>query len=180
MKALKRTKSPKDVSRALALLDRSQVNVCGDEVLLNTVVETCIRQREHQRINNILNSFATSNLKPSVPTYGSLIKACGAVQREQSCWQLWTQMTEHRMLEPNEIVLGCMLDALVNCKQTEPAVKLLRQWVGKLTPNAVMYSTLIKGFANARRADRAMDLWAQMQERGVKPNNVVFNSLVDA
>jgi len=84
------------------------------------------------------------------------------------------------MLEPNEIALGCMLDALVNCKQTEAAVKLLGQWVGKVAPNAVMYSTLIKGFANARRSDRAMDLWEEMKERAVKPNIVAFNSVVDA
>eukprot|EP00747_Dinoflagellata_sp_TGD_P118012 gnl/TRDRNA2_/TRDRNA2_172723_c1_seq1.p1 gnl/TRDRNA2_/TRDRNA2_172723_c1~~gnl/TRDRNA2_/TRDRNA2_172723_c1_seq1.p1 ORF type:complete len:1016 (+),score=262.65 gnl/TRDRNA2_/TRDRNA2_172723_c1_seq1:94-3141(+) len=180
MKALKKVRSPKDVGRALALLDRASVNICGDEVLLNTVLEVCIRHREHRRLDSIISVFEKSSLRPSVPTYGSLIKAAGTLQRERVCWEFWRQMTEQRILEPNEIVLGCMLDALVCCSRTEEAVKLFDQWKRKVTPNAVMYSTLIKGFANCRRADRAMDLWHDMQEAGVQPNIVAFNSLIDS
>jgi pentatricopeptide repeat protein len=60
MKALKKVKDPKDVARALQLLDRSGVDVCSDEVLLNTVLETCTRHRQLQRLDSIINSFTIS------------------------------------------------------------------------------------------------------------------------
>merc|ERR1719482_707291 len=61
MKALKKVKDPKDVGRALELLDRSGVDVCSDEVLLNTVLETCTRHRQMQRLNSIIAAFTKSS-----------------------------------------------------------------------------------------------------------------------
>merc|ERR1719265_655586 len=113
MKALKKVKDPKDVGRALELLDRSGVDVCSDEVLLNTVLETCTRHRQMHRLEDILAKFAKSSLRPSVHTYGSLIKACSTMKRLEKCQQLCSTMVEECALEPNDIVLGCMLDALV-------------------------------------------------------------------
>merc|ERR1719230_408292 len=68
MKAMKCAKHPRDVQKALDLLDRSGLNVCDDEVLLNTVLDTCIRQKEHSRLQQVLETFAISELNPSVPT----------------------------------------------------------------------------------------------------------------
>jgi pentatricopeptide repeat protein len=52
-------------------------------------------------------------MSPSTPTYGSLIKAYGMLKRPKKCWQMWKEMTELRGLKPTDIVIGCMLDALV-------------------------------------------------------------------
>ena len=46
------------------------------EVLLNTVVETCIRHKQYPRLEQVLMSFQASGLRPSVPAYASLIKVC--------------------------------------------------------------------------------------------------------
>ena len=50
MKSLKKLRGPKDVAKILDLLDRSGVDVCTDEILLNTILETCIRHREFRRL----------------------------------------------------------------------------------------------------------------------------------
>merc|ERR1719453_373875 len=162
MKSLKKIKDPKDVGRALELLDRSGVEVCSDEILLNTVLETCTRHRQLQRLDSILEKFTRSSIRPSVHTYGSLIKACSVLKRLDKCHQLWHMMVDECGMKPNEIVLGCMLDALVCNEKVEEAVDLLNKWKSKLTPNTVMYSTIIKGFANSRQAQRALDMWREM------------------
>jgi pentatricopeptide repeat protein len=180
MKALKKVKDPKDVSRALDLLDQSGVDVFSDEVLLNTVLETCTRHRKLQRLESIINGFAQAKLRPSVHTYGSLIKASSTIKNLDKCHQLWHLMVDECALQPNDIVLGCMLDALVCNGKVEEAVSLLNAWKSKVTPNTVMYSTIIKGFANARQASRALDMWEEMCEMGVKFNTVVYNALIDS
>mmetsp|Transcript_36262 Transcript_36262/g.67748 ORF Transcript_36262/g.67748 Transcript_36262/m.67748 type:complete len:1020 (+) Transcript_36262:109-3168(+) len=180
MKALKKTKDSKHVGRALAMLDHSGLDVCSDEILLNTVLETCIRHREHCRLHSILDAVGKSSLQPSVHTYGSLIKAHGAVKHVDRCWALWHKMVEDRALEPNDIVLGCMLDALVCNERTEEAVVLCKKWQPRVVANSIMYSTLIKGFANSRQASRAMDMWREMQQLKLPMNTVVYNALIDA
>jgi len=168
------------VGRALELLDRSGVDVCSDEVLLNTVLETCTRHRKLPRLESIIESFTNSNLRPSVHTYGSLIKACSTLKYLDKCYQFWSMMVDQCAMQPNEIVLGCMLDALVCNGKAEDAVSLLKKWKAKITPNTVMYSTIIKGFANARQAHRALDMFKEMCEQGISFNTVVYNALIDA
>lgn len=55
--ALRKTSEPQAVAKTLALLDRSGIKVCSDEVLFNCTLEACIRRKE-------------SNFLPSVHTCG--------------------------------------------------------------------------------------------------------------
>eukprot|EP00933_Yihiella_yeosuensis_P054912 TRINITY_DN534_c0_g1_i1.p1 TRINITY_DN534_c0_g1~~TRINITY_DN534_c0_g1_i1.p1 ORF type:complete len:1046 (-),score=300.81 TRINITY_DN534_c0_g1_i1:90-3227(-) len=179
MKALKMS-GGRDVARVLDLLDRSGLNVCSDEILFNTVLETCIRAKEFKRLQSMVQQFEKSQLRPSVPTYGSLIKAMSSLKQVDRCWHYWQAMEEHRGLQPNDIVLGCMLDALVCNGEIDQAIKLFDQWKTKVQPNTVIYSILVKGFANSHQADRAMDACWEMRRLGLKMNTVVYNAIVDA
>lgn len=180
MKGLKKNDNWKDVARALDLLDRSGVDVCANEVLLNTVLETCTKHRHLHRLESIVSMFTKSKYRPSVHTYGSLIKACGVLKRLDKCDLLWHMMVDECALEPNGIVLGCMLDAYVCNDRVEDAVCLLNTWKTKIPPHAVMYSTIIKGFANSRQPARALDVWKELRELGLPLNTVVYNALIDS
>mmetsp|Transcript_78572 Transcript_78572/g.163244 ORF Transcript_78572/g.163244 Transcript_78572/m.163244 type:complete len:1079 (+) Transcript_78572:191-3427(+) len=180
MKALKKARDSSDVARAMALLDKSGIEVLSDEILLNTVLETCTRHRETQRLEAILTSYSNSSLQCSVHTYGALIKAASTLKKLSLCWSLWREMEEDRALEPNEIVLGCMLDALVTNRQIESAVQLLGKWKQRLPANMVMYSTIMKGFANTHQADRALKMWKEMLAEKIRLNIVVYNAVIDA
>mmetsp|Transcript_12858 Transcript_12858/g.23021 ORF Transcript_12858/g.23021 Transcript_12858/m.23021 type:complete len:1016 (-) Transcript_12858:59-3106(-) len=181
MKAMKKVKNQKAVvPKVLDLLDRTQLDVCADEILFNAVLDTCIRHRETSRLENILNSYTNSRLRPSVHTYGSLIKACNVLKRPNQCWQFWQEMEEKRGTQPNDVVLGCMLDALVCNDKVEDAVQLFNKWKSKVSPNIVLYATLMKGFANTKQADRAMEAFEDMQKQGLEMSTVVYNSVIDA
>lgn len=80
---------------------------------MNIVLETTIRHKDFERIKWTLDRFEESKLRPGTPTYGSLIKACGILKRVKQCCKLWNEMTQLRGLQPTQIVVGCMLDALV-------------------------------------------------------------------
>lgn len=179
LKSLKTSGTPRNVSRALGLIESSSVGVFSDEIMLNTVLETCIRYQETSRLEKILSSFATSGLRPGIHTFASLIQAAGFLKWIDQCWKLWTEM-EEQGLQPNEIVLGCMLNSLVSAGRIDEAVKLFRKTKGKIQPNTVLYSTLIKGFANSHRSSEAMETLREMRQEGVKINVVVYNAVIDA
>jgi len=178
MKGVRNIKDRKDIQRALALLDRSGIDVCKDEILLTTVLDTCIRH-EHKRLEGIIESVKKSSIQPSVHTYGALIKACSILKWLPECLNFWRHI-EERGLQPTHIVLGCMLDALVCNQEVEKAIDLLEQWRDRVPPNAIMYSTLIKGFSNTHQNERAMAMWREMCKNGTEMNAVVYNAVIDA
>lgn len=180
MKALKKAKDSRNVDRALALLDQAGLDVCSDEILMNSVLETCIRHSKLQRLEIVVDAFSKSGIQPTVHTYASLIKACSTLKLVSKCWDLWHNMVGDRALPPNSIVLGCMLDALVCNDRTEEAVTLFKKWQQKVPGSAIIYSTLIKGFSNSREASRAMDMWREMQEFKIPMTTVVYNALIDS
>jgi len=181
LKAVKGQCSYADVKHAMALLDRVGVDVCtSDGVLLNVALETCVKHRELRRLQNLVVAWEKSSLQPSTYTYAALIKAYSALQRVDRCLQLWKQMTQDRGTEPSDIVLGCMLDALVCNSMVTEAVTLFRQWKSKVGANMIIYSTLIKGFAVTGRAQEAMDMWREIRAEGTPMNVVVYNALIDA
>jgi pentatricopeptide repeat protein len=73
-----------------------------------------------------------------------------------------------------------MLDALVRDGSLDEAVNTFRMWISKVPPNAVIYSTLIKGYASKGDAAGAMSMYKEMQDAGVEMNVVVYTSLIDA
>ena len=97
----------------MILLPSAFEALCQDEILLNIVLETSARHKDFKRIEWTVDLFEKSNMRPSTPTYGSLIKAYGMLKCPEKCWAAWKQMTEMRGLKPTHIVIGCMLDALV-------------------------------------------------------------------
>lgn len=179
MKAAKKSKCQRDVFAVFDLLDRSGLDVTSDEVLLNTVLEVCVRHREKRRLQAILDRLSLSKLEPAVHTYGILLRACNVLRKSDRCRELWREMVDARGLQPSEVVLGCMLDALVNDDAVEEAVALLGRWKSVIKPNPVMYSTLLKGFAKACDVGRALALLEDMRADGIPMTTCLYNSLID-
>mmetsp|Transcript_7596 Transcript_7596/g.21597 ORF Transcript_7596/g.21597 Transcript_7596/m.21597 type:complete len:550 (+) Transcript_7596:3-1652(+) len=181
MKVAKRARTAEEASRALAVLDRAGVPICSDEVLLNTALDACIVRRDFQRLSTITRSFSSSpSLRPSVHTYGLLIKAFGMLRQHGRCQELWSEMTDRRGITPSSIALSCMLDALCGAAQVEEAVSLLKTWKGKVPANTVMYATLIKGFVSVGDAGRAVDMHRDLKADGLEMNLVAYTCLIDA
>jgi pentatricopeptide repeat protein len=181
LKALKRTSYGKDaIRKVLDLLDRHRIDVCCEEVLLNTALEACLKHGENQRLQTLLESVKVNCGRQLAPhTYGSLIKAAGALKDVRRCRELWKEMTELRRIDPTDVALGCMLDALVCNGEVLESVTLLRKWQERMPINAVVYSTLIKGFNNIGDSKGAIDMWNELRTQSVPLNTAVYNAIID-
>ena len=74
------------------------------------------------------------------------------------CRKLWDEMTDGRTVEPNQIVRGCMIDALVVDGRLTDAVESFKAWKDRLGANPVMYPSLIQGCARSRDTAAAMEM----------------------
>lgn len=59
-------------------------------------------------------------------------------------------------LQPNAVAYGCMYDALVSNGRVVEALELFEEMKreGAIQPNTIMYSTIIKGFAQGKQVNR--------------------------
>jgi len=115
----------------------------------------------------------------SVSTCGALIRAASAVKDVSRCWRYWEAL-EERGVKPSTIVVGCMLEALVSNGKVEQAVDLLNKWKKVSKPNAVMYSTVVKGMSNNRQSKRALGVLREMRTEGIEMTIAVYNAVLDA
>lgn len=183
MKALRQRNSrrplhSKHAALVFEFLDESGINFCSDEVLLTTVVDTCMWHKEFTRLQCALESYFKSELKPSVIVYGSLIKAAKTLKRIDWVWLLWRELVDERAMQPNHIVLGCMLDALVCNSMVDEAVAIFQDWKCKVQPTTVIYSTLAKGFLNTNQPSKAMEIFDEMQSCGIPRSTVLYNMVI--
>jgi pentatricopeptide repeat protein len=141
-----------DVKQAMELIDSMQEDM--DEVLFASVIEACVRVGQLDLLSAKLQQYAAKGglAGLSAPTYGSMIKAYGRARDIERVRELWGEM-RRRCVKPTSITLGCMVDALVCNGLPEAAHDLVKEIaedaVMRDILNTVVYSTLLKGFAQA-------------------------------
>merc|ERR1719327_1559276 len=156
-----------------------------DEILLSSVVEACVRIGKADLLTSKLEAFQkNSHIEiTGSHTFGSLIKAYGHSRDLDGVWRCWKDM-RNRHITPTSITIGCMVEALVNNGDTEGAYDLVQQMQTdghcKVAVNAVIYCSLLKGFAREKKLDRAWAVYQEMKELELEMSTVACNAVLDA
>merc|ERR1719399_1678090 len=183
LKSLTAHSATDDVRQAMALIDNLQEDM--DEVLFASVIEACVRVGQLDLLSSKLQQYAGLGglAGLTAPTYGSMIKAYGRARDIERVRELWGEM-RRRHVTPTSITLGCVIDALVNNGFPDEALSLVREMkeddTCKDILNMVIYSTLLKGFAQARQPGRVQEVFEEMKEMGIACNTVSYNTMLDA
>merc|ERR1719453_1187610 len=183
LKSLTAHSAPDDVRQAMSLIDNLQEDM--DEVLFASVVEACVRIGQLDLLSQKLQQYASKGglARLTAPTYGSMIKAYGRARDIERVRELWGEMRRHHVT-PTSITLGRMVDALVRNSLPDEAFDLVRgirdesEYADIL--NTVIYSTLLKGFAQSRQPGRVQDVFEEMKQMGIACNTVSYNTMLDA
>mmetsp|Transcript_67479 Transcript_67479/g.161926 ORF Transcript_67479/g.161926 Transcript_67479/m.161926 type:complete len:953 (+) Transcript_67479:151-3009(+) len=180
MKGVRHSCTPDDVDKTIAVIER--VGVTPDEVLVNCLLDACVRFRCVQRISRILDQFRATGVMPSMHTCATLIRAYGHGRRLDRAQSLWRELIEDRRMQPSEEVFGAMVDACLQNSDVHAAVSALRAMskVGQdLSKNASAISTLIKACAQLKEARLAVDIFEEVKDACVVAK-VAYNTLIDA
>jgi pentatricopeptide repeat protein len=178
-----RLTSTNDLSRVLALIDAMDQPM--DEVLFLSLLEACIRTGRLDMLTKHTDKFMRQDASASLtaPTYGSMIKAYGHARDLKRIWDVWGQMLSHSV-QPTQVTLGCMVEALVGNGRAVEAWQLVQTTSKdeslKHLVNTVIYSSILKGFANAKDTEKVMSVYEEMQAHSIQPNTITFNTILNA
>merc|ERR1719329_203911 len=171
-----------DLRRVLAIVDTIEPI---DEVLFNTIADACIRSNQLHLLTKYQAKLQSqgSSVALAAPTYGAMMKAHGKSRDVKKVKDLWAEML-HLGVKPTAITLGCMVEALVANWCTADAWKLVQQMRNdeetRPLVNTVIYSTIIKGFANAKECDKVMSLYEEMRSHKIQSNTITYNTILNA
>jgi len=183
LKSLGDSSNQSDILKTMELINTMEESM--DEVLLSSVVEACVRIGKPDLLTAKLKQLQgddTIALTGS-HTFGSLIKAYGHARDIDGVWRCWKEMRS-RHIRPTSITLGCMVEAVVSNGDTEGAYDLIHQMQDdehcRNSLNAVIYCSVLKGFAREQKLDRVWSVFNEMQKRQVDLSIVTFNTVIDA
>lgn len=180
VKGVKHVAGPDDVDKIIALIERAKVT--PDEVLVNCLLDACVRLRNVQRLTQVLEQFKATGVVPSLHACATLIRAYGHARRLDRAQVIWRELTEERMLIPNEEVFACMVDASLANGDLDGAVAVFRQAKSALAdfPRApTLFSALAKACVTRKQLNLAMEVYDEIKDLPVC-NKVTYNTLIDA
>jgi pentatricopeptide repeat protein len=184
----RRSMDAETIDKALSLIRKHAVKV--DESLIHVALEAALALRDTGCLRKTLDTFWGSGWsipqQASLHTYGLLIKAYGQMQGLSEVWQLWSEVTDVKGLEPSEQLYGQMLDVLVSNNSLDDALAIFQEMktTHKKSLNsqgfAVAYAMIIRGYAQQKDCGRALHCYEEMKSEGTKASLVVLNTLIDA
>lgn len=175
-----------DVERAMEVVNALD---SLDEILLSSIVEACVRVGRADLLHATLKrqrKTAGGSGRVEIKgahAYGSLIRGHGLIKDLPGVWTTWKEMRA-RQIVPTSITLGCMVEALVTNDDPDRGYELIKEMEADrqccATVNAVIYCSVLKGFAHQRRMDRVWPVYQEMLEKNLDFSIVTYNTLVDA
>eukprot|EP00747_Dinoflagellata_sp_TGD_P114942 gnl/TRDRNA2_/TRDRNA2_172031_c0_seq19.p1 gnl/TRDRNA2_/TRDRNA2_172031_c0~~gnl/TRDRNA2_/TRDRNA2_172031_c0_seq19.p1 ORF type:complete len:953 (+),score=234.25 gnl/TRDRNA2_/TRDRNA2_172031_c0_seq19:173-3031(+) len=172
-----------DVRRVMDLIEEIEEPI--DEVLFSSVIEACIRIKQLDLLSDLMRRYRQKGgfVNISAPTYGSMIKAYGQAGDVGRVKELWQDM-QANAVKPTSITLGCMTEALVTNNCADEALQLIQEQreseEHRACLNTVIYSTVLKGFALAKRIDKVFAVYKEMRNHSILCNSITYNTLLDA
>jgi len=173
MKGLRHASQPSDVDRTLALIEQSPVT--PDDVLVNTLLDACIRLRDVSRLTNALKTFHGSGVVPSEHTYGSVIKAYGHAKALPEALATWREMLA-RKVRPSDSTIAAMVDACTaNGSVADARLALREATESGVTPAVTTYMSMLRQCAQKKDMEAALQVYEEMQS----PNLAAYNAVID-
>lgn len=98
----------------------------------------------------------------------------------QGALNVLEMMKERRLVD--DVAYNCVLDAVVNAGQIDTAETILEEMVTfpGIQVDVVAFNTVLKGYSQSGQFNRALHLFNSLSKYNVKPNDVSYNSMMDA
>jgi len=181
MRGTGRATTVEDVDQILALIQRARIT--PDEVLVNCLLEACVRLRDAERLCGILDQFKGTGVVPSAHACAMLIKAYGHAQRPDRAWALWREVTSAgRSDGPGEEVFASMVEACLAGGDLSGAAAVMREMGAKLEGfprSSAIFTAVVKHCVQSKRSRLALELYSELKET-ISCTKVTYNTLIDA
>lgn len=181
MKGVKQSPCTDDIDKIINLIQRAKVT--PDEVLVNCLLDACVRLRDPQRLTQVLEQFKATGVVPSMHAYATLIRAYGHARRSDRVWELWRELTSSRdaAAKQNEEVFAAMVEACLAAGDLRGGLSVFRgarEQLPVFPRSPSVFAACVKACVQSKQAQLAIELYFDTRDLLVC-GKVTFNSLID-
>eukprot|EP00931_Biecheleriopsis_adriatica_P050237 TRINITY_DN29079_c0_g1_i1.p1 TRINITY_DN29079_c0_g1~~TRINITY_DN29079_c0_g1_i1.p1 ORF type:complete len:908 (+),score=192.24 TRINITY_DN29079_c0_g1_i1:142-2865(+) len=177
MAGIKHSFSGQGVDRILALMQRS--NVTPDGVLLNCILDVCIRLRDPRRLGQVLDQWQACGGAASQHASALLIRAYGHAMRLEKALELWRQVREDKVTEEAfvNVIDACLANSDV--RATLKIFREVREQLSEFPRAQVAFSLTVKAALQLKMLPMALELYQEIKGV-VSIGTVTYNTFLDA
>mmetsp|Transcript_45344 Transcript_45344/g.144547 ORF Transcript_45344/g.144547 Transcript_45344/m.144547 type:complete len:522 (-) Transcript_45344:104-1669(-) len=179
--AMKQLAGQKHYHLALSIYDRLVADgLEPSAVTCSCLISFAAEVGEFQRAAGFFEKLA-SLTTPSIRAYMTVLRVHGRRQDWAASLATFRDM-QRRRVAIDSLVLNVILATGISADQIQGVEELLAEADGFQPPitDVVSYNTLVKGYAQHNDFDGAAQVIERMRKRGLTPNAITFNSVMDA
>lgn len=134
------------------------------------------KPEESQNLFNMMS--IDENARPSQKTYNILIKAWCDAKNLVEAWNVVNKMRASGM-QPDVVTYNTIARAYAKNGETSKAEELILEMQTKLRPNERTWAIIIGGYCKeGNMSDAFRCVQQQMKDVGIRPNVIIFNTLI--
>jgi len=177
--AMKMLASKKCYKEALSVCTRLEEDgLEPSPVTLSCLINFAVESGESDRAIGFFNRLA-STCTPSIRAYMTILRVHSRRQDWSRSIALLRDMQERQCLI-DTLVLNIVLATGVSAGQLDATVAVLKEFSQIKIADVISCNTIMKGFAQQKEIEKAIQLLDEMCKMGLKPNAITFNTVIDA
>lgn len=147
-----------------------------DVVSWTTMIGGYVQAGHGEEALRLYQKMQQEGIKPDKVTFVNLLKWCASIAALEEGKQIHTKVVENK-LELDLVVANTLIDMYVKCGKPDEAQVLFKKLPRR---SVVSWNAMISGLSLHGRAKEALLLFQQMQEEGIKPNDVTMVCVLSA
>ncbi|CAE7840447.1 unnamed protein product [Symbiodinium sp. CCMP2592] len=175
---LRHSPTSQDLDQILELMSKGGIVL--DEVLLNCLLDVCIRLKDLSRLPELLRRWETTGLAPSPHASVMLMRAHGHARNLPEAWRLWRRLLDDTEL--TEDAFMSMVDACLATSDVKAALRVFKESRALLAgfPRAaVAFALAVKAATASQQLAAAVELYEETKG-ALRLTAVTYNTLIDA
>ncbi|KAK9949566.1 hypothetical protein M0R45_005083 [Rubus argutus] len=152
---------------------------CGtrrDIVTWNTLMSSYTHNGNFAEAIVLFHKMIAENVKPNSATFVTVLSACSHLASLKDGEKVHCHVKERR-LEINLSVATALVDMYAKCGQLEKSRELFNSMNER---DAISWNVMISGYAMHGHAESAIEIFHEMENSNVKPNELTFLALLSA
>ncbi|KAI5078031.1 hypothetical protein GOP47_0007855 [Adiantum capillus-veneris] len=120
---------------------------------------------------NLYGKMLVENVFPDVVTFVSCLKACGCCKALAEGCAIHSEAERKGLLTENPVLGTALVAMYIKCDLLERA----QETFDRITiQDAILWTTLITGYADCGQGDKALQCFGSMQHQGVPPDDISY------
>ncbi|KAK6135197.1 hypothetical protein DH2020_031042 [Rehmannia glutinosa] len=145
-------------------------------VSYNTLVDGYARNSDSDEAFELFNQIENSNIGVDAFTFASLLSGAASIGAVGKGEQIHARLLKAGF-ESNISICNALISMYTRCGNIEAGFQVFNEMEGR---NVISWTSIITGFAKHGFAEKALELFNQMLDSSIKPNEVTYIAVLSA